>query len=134
MVLKTCKECGIEQSLDNYHKAGKSGYQPKCKPCRNSTRDRSSERISARVRKYNVSIEWLNNKLAKGCEVCGSYDRLVVDHDNKCCPMGRSRNSKSCGDCVRGILCNDCNLAIGYMKDDMDRMIKAVEYLRRAKG
>lgn len=35
-----------------------------------------------------------------------------VDHDHKCCP-GR----KSCGKCVRGLLCDPCNRNLGMVEN-----------------
>ena len=53
----------------------------------------------------------------------------AVDHDHACCPGGRS-----CGSCVRGILCRKCNVAIGYLNDD-PALAKAVsDYLDRTGG
>ena len=50
----------------------------------------------------------------------------AVDHDHTCCPAGRS-----CGSCVRGILCRKCNVAIGYLKDDAGYAEAAARYLRQ---
>jgi hypothetical protein len=40
------------------------------------------------------------------CAICRRRDkrRLAVDHDHGCCPT-----SETCGRCVRGLLCFDCN-------------------------
>lgn len=48
-----------------------------------------------------------------------------VDHDHRCCP-----GSKTCGKCVRGLLCSDCNLLLGKARDDEKILLKAVGYLR----
>lgn len=32
----------------------------------------------------------------------------------------------------RGMLCNNCNRALGYFKDDPERMERAIVYLRTA--
>jgi len=64
------------------------------------------------------------------CGVCASPEprgkqaHWVVDHDHKCCP-----GEKSCGQCVRGILCRPCNLAIGNLADDPEKCISAASYL-----
>jgi hypothetical protein len=34
---------------------------------------------------------------------------LAVDHDHNCCQTG-----KSCGKCVRGLLCSTCNRSLGH--------------------
>jgi len=35
--------------------------------------------------------------------------RLAVDHDRRCCP-----GVKSCGKCIRGLLCGSCNPKLGF--------------------
>jgi hypothetical protein len=51
---------------------------------------------------------------------------LQIDHDHACCP-----GAKSCGKCVRGVLCPRCNRALGMLDDDPIRIEKAAEYLRK---
>lgn len=58
----------------------------------------------------------------------GKPQRLGVDHDHACCP-----GDKSCGKCVRGLLCSACNFAIGAFKDDLGRVMLAMDYLRKWK-
>jgi hypothetical protein len=54
----------------------------------------------------------------------GGTERLVVDHDHSCCP-----GPISCGKCVRGLICNKCNFAAGYLDDDMKKVLALYEYL-----
>lgn len=64
------------------------------------------------------------------CAVCGSIPRdglLVVDHDHNCCPEGRS-----CGKCIRGLLCRSCNVGLGFFGDSMDALRSASLYLLNA--
>lgn len=61
------------------------------------------------------------------CAICTNElgdGRSYVDHDHSCCP-----GTKSCGSCVRGILCLSCNTSLGGFKDDPDILQKAIDYL-----
>ncbi|MET7574225.1 endonuclease domain-containing protein [Streptomyces sp. NPDC005492] len=76
--------------------------RPYCKPC-------NSQRV--RLGNYSVTKEFVDLLLEfqRGrCAICGAPDSgakaMHVDHDHTCCP-GR----RSCGDCVRGLLCSTCN-------------------------
>ena len=82
--------------------------------------------------KYRITGDEYRSLLAKqegGCAVCGSLcplgGRLAVDHDHACCP-----GERSCGKCVRGLLCVDCNTALGSLKDDVSLLERAVAYLK----
>lgn len=68
------------------------------------------------------------------CAICGRKERklhaltngpmrLSVDHDHSCCP-----NSKSCGKCTRGLLCTDCNRALGMFSDSPAILRNAAVY------
>ena len=67
----------------------------------------------------------------RACLICSKTESegitLCVDHDHACCPT-----TQTCGDCVRGILCRACNLALGFLEDDPDRLQRATTYLRQA--
>lgn len=58
------------------------------------------------------------------CAICKEVKPLVVDHDHAHCV-----NRKSCSDCQRGLLCNDCNIGLGAFKDSIANLKQAVEYL-----
>jgi hypothetical protein len=63
-----------------------------------------------------------------GCAICAGPPggkRLGIDHDHSCCP-GRA----SCGRCVRGVLCEECNLRrLPRFGDDAVLLMSAVYYL-----
>lgn len=63
------------------------------------------------------------------CALCGTSEpkgrgMWHVDHDHAHCA-----GNKSCGECIRGLLCNRCNLALGHFKDDVQRIWNAISYL-----
>jgi hypothetical protein len=41
----------------------------------------------------------------------GKKIRLHVDHDHSCCS-----GNKSCGKCIRGLLCGGCNALVGMLE------------------
>lgn len=70
-----------------------------------------------------------------GCAICGSRPqegepRLAVDHDHDCCPASK----KSCGKCVRGLLCGRCNRGIGYFDDRPETLERAATYVAQHKA
>jgi hypothetical protein len=62
------------------------------------------------------------------CAICGGVnsngENLSIDHDHNCCPT-----VKSCGSCIRGLLCGDCNRGIGLLKDSIENIRRAESYL-----
>lgn len=83
--------------------------------------------------RYGITLDQYSQMLADQggvCAICGSDDPVAnanfeVDHDHACCD-----GSTSCGRCVRGLLCSNCNTGIARFKDDLDLMIKAMDYVR----
>lgn len=53
-------------------------------------------------------------------------DAACVDHDHQCCA-----GTRSCGECVRGLLCGPCNTAIGSLQDDPKIARSAGDYLEK---
>jgi len=89
---------------------------------------------------YGVTPERFNKMVEeqKGrCLICdqvmdltaisGRPNALHIDHDHSCC-TGR-KGKQSCGKCVRGLLCGDCNRGLGSFHDDPIVLLRAIEYL-----
>ena len=47
-----------------------------------------------------------------------------MDHYHKCCP-----GKTSCGKCVRGLLCGNCNTILGRQRDDAEVFFRMGRYL-----
>lgn len=63
------------------------------------------------------------------CAICGKEEELLdIDHDHRCCPV--KRTEKTCGKCVRGLLCGACNRGIGLFNDDPVKLEAAAAYVR----
>lgn len=65
-----------------------------------------------------------NDKGVAMCMTCAKYKARAVDHDHKCCP-----GKTSCGKCVRGLLCGNCNTILGRQRDDAEVFLRMAEYL-----
>jgi len=58
------------------------------------------------------------------CDTCGSKDSLAIDHDHKCC------SKFGCIKCIRGVLCRNCNFALGHVQDNPETLLALANYLR----
>lgn len=84
------------------------------------------------IKAYHTTNEFLNELLDRQggvCAICKSPGNLHVDHDHKCCPT----RALSCGKCIRGFLCSNCNTGVGSFDDEPERIQSAINYLRRWK-
>ena len=76
-------------------------------------------------REYSLSIERYTALLTAQngrCVGCGvEKDNLAVDHDHV---SGK----------IRGLLCNHCNIALGYVKDSQETLKNLAEYLAKFAG
>ena len=77
------------------------------------------------LKRYGLTLEdyegmiWLQDNR---CACCGTDFREsneasnpAVDHDHACCDYDKDHR-RTCGKCVRGIVCGKCNKAIGFFE------------------
>lgn len=133
-----CKRDGCENPAIPY--SGRGRVPLYCsKKCGQIARrkDSEAERLYKLRNKYGLTVEQLDELLESQdgkCAICGvsgpdaaRWNNLVVDHDHTCCP-----GKKTCGKCVRGLLCSNCNCAIGLLGDNPETLMSAVAYLLTA--
>lgn len=72
-----------------------------------------------KLQRYGLTKEKFDHLLKVQGHACGMCrelfeegDTIIIDHDHACCPAER----KSCGKCVRGLLCLSCNTALGQIE------------------
>lgn len=144
---KRCPHCSETKPLEMFSRHAKraDGRQSVCKECEKRYR-KSTQRASDLKRNFGLTVEQWDAMLAAqggGCAICHVTEaegaRLVVDHDQRCCPSQHGRKvARACGSCTRGILCSPCNVRLGIWHEDLtilaDKMPGAVEYLAAAAG
>lgn len=80
---------------------------------------------------YDKLLELSNG----GCYICGKTKEqngnryLSVDHDHSCC----NRERGCCGKCVRGILCDVCNRAVGLLQNNPENAMAVAIYIKNNK-
>lgn len=119
------------------HKSKPDGLQSYCKKCSNTLRvkwardNTGKARVHAMKYNYGISKEQYETMLRdqdNSCKICSkNFDKTTprVDHDHSCCSGG-----KGCGNCVRGLLCNRCNLFLGFY-ENFKFMEGVRDYLKR---
>lgn len=115
-IANRCRTCWNKYCLERYHSR-------KSNPDYKAKRDQSLTN-SHYKRKYGITLEQyeyqLNIQLG-GCAVCKQAcetgNRLAVDHNHS---TGK----------IRGLLCKNCNIALGALKEDEDLIWNMLEYLK----
>ena len=128
---RICTTCGVFKTVEHFklekdsRAFGGITMRSKCRPCEEHRKWKKFI-----VKRYGITHEEYYEMLAQqnnGCKICGSTDnnnercesnRLFIDHCHK--------TNK-----VRGLLCSKCNHGLGQFNDDIDRLQKAIEYLKQ---
>lgn len=123
---RLCTLCGRWQPEDQFRTQASAadGLSSDCTNCRKN-RDL--------VRTYGLTLDEYRRMLDSqngGCAICGQSNpggrALAVDHDHACCP-----GAKTCGKCIRALLCDRCNRMLGLAQDSRDLLASAGWYLRK---
>lgn len=137
---KVCQKCGEEKDLELFAKGSNysDGRRGTCKKCHSNYMtqyykdnpdkiDKTNRGPRKSWRRHRITEEHFNEmlKIYDGkCHSCKVNEATNIDHDHNCCPTPRS-----CGKCVRGMLCHNCNSALGLLKDNRQNIIGLLEYI-----
>lgn len=133
---KICGNCKKKKNFEEFYKCNRyrDGRMTTCKECRKryaknkqSKYNRKYQRSYHLKKKYNITIKEFQQMMTKQkgkCAICGSIESsnrygptpLHVDHCHK---SGQ----------VRGLLCGNCNKALGLLQDNIELLDRAKEYL-----
>ncbi|MFJ4933207.1 endonuclease VII domain-containing protein, partial [Streptomyces pseudovenezuelae] len=113
---KLCRTCGEVKPHSDWHRnsAASDGLSTRCKACR-----AVQGRQDHLKREYGLTEAERDEMVASQmglCVICLKAPAVHVDHCHK---TGR----------VRGVLCFNCNSAIGKLGDDPDAVRRAAAYL-----
>ena len=117
MSTKLCYMCERDLPLD--------GFNSKRRECRECSRW-----IKAIARYGLTEVQYLKKLSDQNghCAICPYSPKpgevLAQDHDHDCCP-----SEKTCGKCLRALLCDWCNRGLGYFKDSPEVLRKAAGYI-----
>ena len=130
-----CNECKSYKEKSEFNIRGrgdnpevKSYYQSYCKPCASKkvkkSKDKNIDKHKRRQKewrlkkKYGITFDEEIELKKNGCNICGGNVRLAIDH---CHDTGK----------IRGVLCMNCNIALGLVKDDINTLKSLIEYLEK---
>lgn len=151
---KFCTRCEIEKELKEFYdsKYTKDKKENQCKKCRLDRSKNRKEEIRERKRLWQIKFKKENPDRAYNANRDNRYKRLygisIFDYQNllkqqnyKCAICGTDEIKRKAFDVdhchttlqVRGLLCNTCNRAIGYFKDNSELLRKAINYLEKNK-
>lgn len=116
-----CFDCRARCADPNPHPAYKCNACKALKAIRyreDNPEYKEEMRKKRKMKLYNITRDDLIEiEKADACESCGDQAELCIDHDHE---TGR----------VRGMLCNPCNKALGFLREDPERMLSLIKYTK----
>jgi hypothetical protein len=122
-VEKSCNGCGEVKPAAGFRRSfhNDSGLDARCHECVSEAN---------RLRLFGVTPEQHRVMLEQqggGCAICGGAELALANHGRGI--RGLAVDHDHTTGAVRGLLCSNCNKALGCMQDDPDRLLAAAMYL-----
>jgi len=138
---KQCNVCKMVKDSSEFHqnKAKKDGLNNKCKACNCLKAKEYNKNVyktkNAKLKKiYGITIEHYNELFQKQngcCAICNKPEITIDKRTKKLRGLAVDHNHKT-GE-IRGLLCSAHNRALGMFHDDINELLKAIEYLEKRK-
>ena len=135
LVAKRCLGCTVLKDAESFYShrsKAQDGRHPYCKPCH-----------IARANKRRIATDpealkrWTRNKGIKRYGIQPTdYHRLVSEQGGVCAICRKKQKKDLCIDHdhstgrVRGLLCNNCNWALGHLQEDPVIVEALITYIR----
>lgn len=123
-IKKTCKICTAKRQKE-YWLANPDQYEKQKQRVKVYDLTRN-----ARFKRYNLTVEeyqQMYDRFDGKCWSCKDREAIHIDHDHLCCGK-----LQSCGKCVRGLLCSQCNTALGLLQDSTKKVSALLKYITDA--
>lgn len=123
---KECCDCKESKTLDFFHieRTGKYARSGVCKDCKRWRYIKFRHNISKE--KFMRILQAQHGLCPIGGEKLELDKKICVDHDHSCC-IG----SRTCGECIRGLLCDKCNRGLAHFEDNPAYFRNAIMYLEK---
>ena len=123
---KQCRKCKTSKKEEEFTWSARDGYSNLCKQCSKeymaAKRKDPDFMYSQKARKFKTDVDTIKTlyETYKSCQICNQTDRRALNVDH-CHDTGK----------VRGLLCDNCNKALGLFRDNPKLLGQAANYLRR---
>lgn len=120
--MRICYKCKIAKSLSAFTKDKRTaaGRRYQCRGCESNYKYKKRYGISFKLYLLLLKKQHYRCKICSILDTECRYKKLNIDHCHK--------TNK-----VRGLLCGNCNKAIGLLKDNLTLVVNAAKYLNRFK-
>jgi hypothetical protein len=126
--LSQCKACQRAKSATYYHDGGGKATSA-ARYAREDPEKRRQYYLKSRYQLTPERYDAMYMCQGGACAICGTpEDTLFIDHNHECCP-----GKNTCGECVVALLCSNCNVAIGLLRESPLVADRAAAYLRELK-
>jgi hypothetical protein len=141
-MLRICSKCGDKKYVSKWYRPKEKNKKKKwvCSRCRDKKyiikKEKRHQNFKPGTREYRRDNFLM---FMYGISLM-DYNALVLSQNNRCKICGKHRDEQKndlhvdhnhVTNEIRGLLCQDCNMALGYVHDNIDILLNAIRYLEK---